>query len=269
MASGTPSGRYEVSIDSFIDFRIYPRKGRAPEEKPWMERMQEAQQSTKPMDIRFEGRRFRWHPGSGDVLPTISLPVEDVDDFEAEVGVMRRFLSALSYAYGYGITIYSSSGSGYKTETDPPLLVQPRMKPTTFPVPDEIELRYQDEQLSLCLALLREGVSSNSGALEYLSYWKVIEVAIGDPNYRSWIGPAAKERAPNEDRSADEWFQNLNETRISAAHALPTEDKLQHNPDDPSLAQRLREDKATIRALAERAIADRWPNPVVRRGSRY
>src|SRR6266540_5159326 len=100
---------------------------------------------------------------------------------------MHRFLSALSDAYGYGITIYSDAGSGYKSEFDPPLLVQPRMKPTTFPAPDEVEVRYQDEELSLCLALMREGASSTSKALRYISYWKAIEVAIGGAAFRSWL----------------------------------------------------------------------------------
>lgn len=223
----------------------------------------------EPMNIVFEGRRFRWHPGTDDILPTVTVPIQDINNDEPERAAMRRFLSALSYAYGYGITIYSDAGSGYKTEFDPPLLVQPRMKPTIFPVPDEVEVTYEDEELSLCLAIMREGASSTSKALRYLSYWKAIEVAIGAPAFRSWVSAAAKQLGAADARSADEWFNYLNETRIAAAHALPTEEKLQHDPDDPSLSRRLTDDVGTIFQLARRAIGERWPDPVIEKGSRY
>jgi hypothetical protein len=269
MAGEASSGRYEVAIETFIDFRVYPPKGRALGQKPWIERMKEATNSTEPMNILFEGRRFRWHPGAGDVLPTVTVPIQDADNEEPERAAMLRFLSALSYAYGYGITIYSEASSGNKTELDPPLLVQPRMKPTIFPVPDEVEVTYKDEELSLSLALMREGAASTSKALQYLSYWKAIEVAIGDAAYRSWLGPAASQLEATDPRSADDWFNYLNETRIAAAHALPTGEKLQHDPDDPSMSVRLTRDVGTIFQLARRAIGERWPDPVIEKGSRY
>lgn len=182
---------------------------------------------------------------------------------------MERFLSALSFEFGYGVTVYSAGASGFKRELDPPLLKQPRMKETIFPTPDTVELADASRELSLCLALVREGMSSTSRALAYLSYWKAIEVAIGDPRHQSWIGPAAAALWPEAGRTARSWYKRLNETRFAAAHALPRGKGSRYHPDDPALTSRLREDVDRMRQLAMKAIGERWPSPVRVKGSRY
>ncbi len=70
------AGRYEVAVDSLLDFRIYPQRGMAPGQQPWIERMKEATESRDPVTIAFEGWRFTWHPGSGEVLPVVTVPIE-------------------------------------------------------------------------------------------------------------------------------------------------------------------------------------------------
>lgn len=140
---------------------------------------------------------------------------------------------------------------------------------TIFPTPDTVELADASRELSLCLALVREGMSSTSRALAYLSYWKAIEVAIGDPRHQSWIGPAAAALWPEAGRTARPWYKRLNETRFAAAHALPRGKGLRYHPDDPALTSRLREDVDRMRQLAMKAIGERWPSPVRVKGSRY
>lgn len=261
------AGRFEVAIDSFLDLRVYPKRGRAPGEEPWIKRLQDAPRD--PTTISFEGRRFTWHPGKGGVLPVVTMPIEDSENYTQEQLAMERFLSALSFQFGYGITVYGACASGFRKELDPPLLHQPRMKPTVYPVPASIELADESKELSLCLRIVREGLSSSSPALAFLSFWKAVEVAVGDPDFKGWIGPAAVTSWPEAGLTARQWFGRLNETRVAAAHALPRGKGLRYDPDDPSLGARLREDLSRIHDLARRAIEERWPRPVTPRGPRY
>jgi hypothetical protein len=251
-------GRYEVAIDSLVDFRVYRNSG----PQPMAQRIKELAESNEPMTIRFEGRRFTWHPGSGDLLPTVTIPIEDSENEYAERFAMERFLSAMSYVFGFGITVYSAAGSGYKKELDPPLLRQPRMKATIFPAPSVVELADVDDDLSLCLGLMREGMASNSQALAFLSYWKVVEVAIGE-GFTAWVGRSAADLWPKDGRDADRWYEYLNETRVAAAHAIPWDPgKLRYHPDDPRLDARVRDDVRLMLKLAKRALDERWATPV-------
>jgi hypothetical protein len=263
------AGRYEVAVDSLLDFRLYPGRGMAPGQEPWIERMKQATESREPLTVSFEGRRFTWHPGSDDVLPVVTVPIDDSDNYEKERFAMERFLSTLSFQFGYGVAVYSAAASGVKKEFDRPLLLQPRLKGTIFPAPDTVELADASPELSLCLALVREGMSSSSRALAYLSYWKAVEVVTGDPHHKSWIGAAAAALWPEEGRTTSSWHRRLNETRIAAAHALPRGKGLQYHPDDPALTSRLMEDVDRIRQLAMKAIRERWQDPVRVTGIRY
>jgi hypothetical protein len=174
---------------------------------------------------------------------------------------MERLLSALSFEFGFGVTVYSAVASGFDPERHPPILRQPRIKATIYPAPDTVELAETSEELSLCLALIREALSSTSRVLAYLSYWKAIEVAVGGSDYRSWIGSAAVALWPEDGRTAESWFEQLRQTRVAAAHALPWSAP-QYHPDDPALAPRLMEDEDRMRQLAMKAIRERWPRPV-------
>jgi hypothetical protein len=263
------AGRYEVAVETLVDFRVYPARGMAPGQEPWIERMQKATESREPITISFQGRRFTWHPGSDEILPAVTVPIDNSDKYEEERFAMERFLSALSFKFGYGVSVYSAAASGFKRELDPPLLQQRRMKGTIFPAPDVVELADVSGDLSLCLALFREGMSSSSRAFAYLSYWKAVEVAIGDPQHRSWIGPAAAALWPEAGRTARSWYKRLNETRIGAAHALPRGQGLRYHPNDPVLTGRLLEDVSRMRQLAMKAIRERWQIPVRVKGSRY
>ena len=260
MTPGT-SGRYEVAVDSAIEFRVYPEPGRDPGQEPWLDRLWTVSESRDPITIFFETRRFAWHPGSDDVLPVVTVPISDPDNYDDERAAMERFLSAISFALGFGVTVYSSTASGFKKELDPPLLQQPRIKATIFPAPLTVELADESTNLSLSLALVREGLSSSSRALAYLSYWKAIEVAIGDPRHKGWIGSSAAALWP-EEGSAKSWFKRLNATRISAAHAIPRGRGIPYNPNEPATSAKLLDDTNRIHQLAMKAVRERWKTPV-------
>jgi hypothetical protein len=250
------AGRYEVAVDTLLEFRKY-------EHFPGIHRLREIAKSREPMTIMFGGFRFTWHPGSAELLPTVTVPIQDTDDYEAERRAMERFLSALSFVFGYGITVYTAAGSGYKKEFDPPVLQQHRLKGVVHPAPKEL-VTLDDDELPLCLALLREGKSATSGALEFLSYWKVIEVAVGNKRkFKDWVGNRAHERWPEEEATPEAWFERLNATRVAAAHAIPWgEGTLRHDPDDPAIALKIRDNVGVAWELARDAITERWSNPV-------
>src|SRR6266498_3982508 len=249
-------GWYQVAVDSPLDFRVYPERDTAPGQKPWIERLQEATAAREPFTISFEGRSFTWHPGSDDFLPVVTVPINDWDNYDEE-----RFAAALSFEFGFGVAVYSAIASGFNGELDPPLLQQARIKPTIYPAPNTVEVAETSDELSLCLALVREALSSASRVLAYLSYWKAVEVAVGDPDHRSWIGPAAVALWPEDGRTAESWYERLKETRIAAAHAIPRLAP-QYHPDDPTLTSRLMEDVDRMHRLALKAIRERWQRPV-------
>jgi hypothetical protein len=96
-------GRYEVAVDSQLDFRVHPPEG---VKMPVRERFKAIAESQEPMTVVFEGRRFTWHPNPEDILPTVTVMIEDSDDYYAERFAMERFLSALSFRFGGGISVY-------------------------------------------------------------------------------------------------------------------------------------------------------------------
>jgi hypothetical protein len=246
--------RYEVTIESQVELRKYPPPGRSPGEAPWIERMIEATKSTEPITLSFEGRRFTWHPGSDEFITSVTVMVEDPDNYEVERFAMERFLSALSYRFNGAISVYTSVGYSHRDEFAPSVR-QPRQKGGVNPVPEEIELADSSDELSICLGLMREGLSSRSRALTFLSYWKVIELAVGRRRVQRWMG----------DR-----YRRLYETRVAAAHAIPdNRQRLLYHPDDPSLFERLSEDIGVIYELAMRAIGEQWPDPVREKGQQF
>ena len=164
------------------------------------------------------------------MLTVVSVMVDDMNDDAEERASMRRFLSAISFEFDGAIVIDTDVGTNARLgEYDPPAIRQRPMQGMSVQAPESIEVSETSEDLTLCLALMREGLSSSSGALAFLSYWKVIEVIVGQSNVPNWIGDD---------------FAHLNETRVAAAHAIPdTEGNLRYNPDDPALARRLYEDR--------------------------
>ncbi len=63
------AGWYEIAVDSLLDFRVYPERGMAPGQKPWIERLQKATESREPITISFEGE-----VSPGIRGPTTSFP---------------------------------------------------------------------------------------------------------------------------------------------------------------------------------------------------
>jgi hypothetical protein len=250
-------GRLEVALDTELELRDYA-------EWPPILKLQSIASDTSPLVIEFEGRRLVWHPGDGEHLPVVSVVTDDPDDWEDEMLLVSRFLSAMAYEFGTSIRIYTTGGAGFKKELDPPLLMQPHMKPTIFPAPARVDRSSDDGELSLALAHIREGLSSASPAHSYISYWKAAEVALGADRFAARLGEMAAEHAAKSERQSEaDYFARLNDTRNAAAHAVRQDpNALRHDPDHPQPIARFRTDGYVVYELARRAIEERWPRPV-------
>jgi hypothetical protein len=255
------AGRYEVALETSLEPTPPGGWRQAPDGK--FVRPQE------PVKIWFQSRRFTWHPGTETILPVITVMIPDADDYSAERLATNRFLSAVAYETGMPIREVTSSASGFKKEDDPPLLQQPRAGVVGTRVGPEIVVD-DDPDLLKCLALCREGQTAGSDALAFLSYWKAVEVAVGERGFRAWmmensavLGPRWSREQSEPERTPEGWFEHLRQSRVAAAHAVPREPgHLRIDPDDPDLFPRLAIDANRMRILARRAIEGRWPKPV-------
>lgn len=253
-------GRYEVSVDTSLELRKYPPRGGG------IRRLIEITKSRDPVSVWFQGRRFTWHPGTEESRVIITVPIKDGENYDAERFAMERFLSVLSFHFGFGVTVAEEAASGFKKELDPPLLQHPHLPGTIFPSPAALDVT-DDDELTLCLAHLREGMAATSVAFRYLSFWKAIEVAIDRPRFATWVGAAAVRGWPDEGLDAGGWFDRLNDGRNAAAHAVRFDsESLHYHPDDPLSRKKLLEDVDKVWQVARAAIQDRWPNPVKETG---
>jgi hypothetical protein len=248
-------GRYEVSIDSPLELRKYPKFG-------GIRRLIELTKSREPVSVWFQDRRFTWHPGTEESRVIITVPIKDSENYNAERFAMERFLSALSFKFGYGLTVAEEAASGFKKEFDPPLLQHPHLPGTIFPAPVALSVP-DDEDLTLCLAHMREGMAATSVGFRFLSFWKAVEVAVGSAQFVGWVGGAAARGWPAEGLDADGWFARLNDGRNAAAHAVRFDpESLHYHPDDPLSRVKIRTDVDKLWQLARQAIDERWPDPV-------
>lgn len=217
----------------------------------------------------FQSRRFTWHPGTETTLAVITVMIHDADDYSEERLGTNRLLSAIAYQAGVSIREVISTASGFKEEDDPPLLKQPRAGVFGMRLGPEVVVD-DDPDLLKCLALCREGQAAGSDALAFPSFWKVVEVAVGEEGFRTWmienaaeVGTRWSQERAEPERTAEEWFNHLRESRVAAAHAVPRgPGALQIDPDDPELFPRLAIDVDRMQLLAHRAIEERWPRPV-------
>jgi hypothetical protein len=195
--------------------------------------------------------------------------IRDADDYSAERLGTNRLLSAIAYETGMPIREVTSSAAGFKKEGDPPLLQQPRAGVVGMRVGPEVVVD-DDPDLLKCLALCREAQAAGSDALAFLSYWKAVEVGVGERAFRAWmienvaaLGARWAHERSEPDRVPEEWFEHLRQSRVAAAHAVPRDPgQLRIDPDDPDLFPRLAVDAGRMRLLAQMAIEGRWPEPV-------
>ena len=209
--------------------------------------------------IVYLGEEYWIIPITSDAYPGIA--VRNADDDEATKERILRFLSVLSWLDRSGAVLVSFGGGSY------PFAFQ-RDKRLGFSIRDEIDLRYMpevtDPKARLALALMRDGRGLSHVAYSFLSFYRVLEVAVGRGQaIQNWI-PRAIARLSNgrgKDALKDLSASGVTDLphhlyvsgRCAIAHAggNPIVD-----PDNPSDTSRLYIEKPLVEELAELAIEE-------------
>lgn len=243
--------RYEVALDT--------RLALVPPTRP---------ETVAPVVIWFDGRRFTWHPATAEYFAVLTVDVENPDDSLAAEEAVQRLLSALSFQTD--VPIRSLGGDLVRRPESSPPMRYPRDVTIRFRSGYEIVME-SDPKLRMCLALMREAMTSVSIAQKFLGYWKVIELVAGQKTLPTWVnkqrdrlrGLHGPEYRPD---LGVNWYAHLYESRNAAAHAVPSKrGALQHDPDDSSLEHRLSSDIGIVSLLARYAIETSWPDAVLQR----
>jgi len=170
-----------------------------------------------------------------------------------------RFLSALSWVERAGYLVDGFTGGSLPRPMG-------REKTMGFSLSDEFDLSYfpepANERALLALALMRGGRALNHPAYAFLSYYRVLEVALPDGKKRErWIDSKIDAFG---DHRTKEAIANLRANSVSdiGRHLYKSNrqaiahsgEKPIIDPDDPSHGRRLWSEMPIIRSLAELAI---------------
>lgn len=209
--------------------------------------------------IVYLGDEYWIIPITSDAYPGIAVRNSNSDNATKER--ILRFLSVLSWLDRSGAVLVSFGGGSF------PFAFR-RDKRHGFTVRDEIDLRYlpevTDPKARLALALMRDGRGLSHVAYSFLSFYRVLEVAVGRgkaiPN---WMTQAVTRLSNGRGKDAlndlvaagvTDIPRHLYESgRCAIAHAggSPIVD-----PDNPSDTSRLYDEKPLVEELAELAIEE-------------
>jgi hypothetical protein len=200
-------------------------------------------------------------PLTREHCPAVTVNCPNIPNPTDAQRLMMRFLSALSWIESGGIVCsYFSAG-----EQPRPMA---RQKTHGNAIRDDFDFSYLPEPPTekgrLALALMREGRSLNHPAYAFLSFYKVLEVALPDGRKRgAWMTThidllrdgRAKEAVTklraNAVEDVGEHLQKSGRQAIAHASSHPVID-----PDDPMHGRRLISELPIIGALAELAIEE-------------
>jgi hypothetical protein len=129
--------------------------------------------------IPFEGKTLRWINATPEADGTVSVSISDRKDHRAEDEMVLRFLSLLAWENSLPARIkFSVSGgrTAYSKAYSPRggtlgLRIDPLFWPRSFN-------RSLDKSQRVALALYREAMNSSSTFYEFLSYYKILELAL-------------------------------------------------------------------------------------------
>jgi hypothetical protein len=209
--------------------------------------------------IVYLGDEYWIIPITSDAYPGIA--VRNADPNEATKKRILRFLSVLSWLDRSGAVLVSLGGGRY------PFAFQ-RDKRHGFSIRDEVDLRYlpevTDPKARLALALMRDGRGLSHVAYSFLSFYRVLEVAVGPSEaIQNWIPQAVTRLSNGRGKDALEDLTASGVTdiphhlyvsgRCAIAHAggNPIVD-----PDNPSDSSRLYKEKPLVEELAELVIEE-------------
>ena len=213
---------------------------------------------TKETVLSYEGHEFLLRPETNELAPTVALALDDPNQSDVALLLVRRFLSALAWVEGGFLrettTIETGGGPGRIGKGPGARMINPHFRVDYMPTAPS-------SRAKLCLALYREAQNPNSPPFQFLGYFKVINTLYASGSeQKKWINSTlpklndffAQERLRELRKAHTDVGSYLYESgRCAVAHAFadPVVD-----PDDPSDTRRLIQDLPVIKALAEFAI---------------
>jgi hypothetical protein len=212
-----------------------------------------------PQKVVYRGQDFWVLPITKQHYPGIALNRPSAMPRDVAERLIMQFLSSLAWVESGGILVE------HLTENQR-VMPMGRKERSGFAIQDSFDLSYfpepSDEKGQLALAIMREGRGVNHPAYAFLSFYRVLEVALGDGKARGrWMlehieqigDPRAKEViAKLRANGVDDIGVHLQKSgRQAIAHA---NSKPIINPDDPVDYRRLSAELPIIEALAVHAI---------------
>lgn len=213
---------------------------------------------SKVHKISYCGADFWIIPATRDTQPAVAYVGLEDEGFAAQSQILR-FLSALSWTQSSGIGVSGFSGGGR-------LRLPSGQKSFGQAVTADFLVRDLPEPNAtgrLALALMREARSLQHAAYSFLTFYRVLEVAIPDGRNRGkWLETAINQIGSRfqqtidglRSRGVSDIGTHLQKTRrqaIAHASSLPVVD-----PDDFGLVSELLQETPIIEGLAELAIED-------------
>lgn len=211
--------------------------------------------------VEWRGQVLWIIPLMKDFYPAIAIKVPPGSNRRDCQEFLMRFLSVLSWVHDCGYIVAGMGGGSSPF----PMVGHPE---TGFTACEEFRLCYlpepTDSRTQLALALMREGRALNHVAYAFLSFFRVLEVAIPKPAKRiKWVDASvATIKGPRVDSAlaglTARGIQNIgrhlyDSGRCAVAHATqpPIVD-----PDQPEDTRRLDAELPIMAALAQKAIEE-------------
>jgi hypothetical protein len=213
--------------------------------------------------VPYRGESVWIMPVMKDRFPAIAMKMPQGRSRPECERLLMRFLSNLAWVENAG---YLVDGVGGGSVPNP----MGRNKETGFSICDEFDLSYFPEPASekalLALALMREGRGLNHPGYSFLSFYRVLEVALGrgKKTQTVWINDQIVRGLDHRAAGALEELRKQGVADIGAhlyesgrcAMAHAAEEPI-IDPDDPADARRLWSEGPIMMALAERAIEEK------------
>jgi hypothetical protein len=213
--------------------------------------------------VTFEGKVMRWTNGTPEADATVSIGVADLHDHSAEDDQLNRFLSLLVWEHGGHARIKWGVGgarTAYSKAYSPRLSAGLRVDPGYLQRGTKLVLTADQK---VALGLYREAQNSSSTFYEFLSYYKILELAV--PNKRGaargqWLNTVAIPKLAHMDRMKEilakhaDLEQYLREVKVNGIkHAI----KGTVDPDSPLDQLSTTKDNRIMEEVAKLVMRDR------------
>lgn len=213
----------------------------------------------KAQKITYLGTDFWIIPTTSDAYPGVAVR-SPIGENKNTKGLILRFLSVLAWANGGGVNLISFGGGGR-------LYAFLRPKGGMLNVRESFDLRYfpevTDPKQKLAIALMREARGLQHVAFSFLSFYRVLEVALGRRRVATWVGGAIERLENGRAKESLDKLRAGGITDVAGHLYVSGRCAIAHaggnpiiDPDDPSDAARLYEERPLLEGLAELAIEE-------------